>query len=31
HFWSGPYFTGSSGGAPLTVARQYIENQKRRP
>ncbi|MFB7168249.1 IS200/IS605 family transposase [Streptomyces sp. NPDC056242] len=29
HIWSGPYFTGSCGGAPLTVARQYIENQKR--
>ncbi|MFE2737901.1 IS200/IS605 family transposase [Streptomyces sp. NPDC059349] len=29
HFWSGPYFTGSCGGRPLTVARQYIENQKR--
>ncbi|MFF1359942.1 IS200/IS605 family transposase [Streptomyces sp. NPDC058297] len=29
HFWSGSYFAGSCGGAPLTVVRQYIENQKR--
>ncbi|MFC5904230.1 transposase [Streptomyces zhihengii] len=29
HFWSGSYFTGSCGGAPLTVLNQYIENQKR--
>ncbi|MFD5120016.1 IS200/IS605 family transposase [Streptomyces sp. NPDC058385] len=28
HSWPGPYFTGSRGGARLTVARQYIENQK---
>ncbi|MGW6483080.1 IS200/IS605 family transposase [Streptomyces sp. NPDC055059] len=25
----GSYFAGSCGGAPLTVVRQYIENQKR--
>jgi putative transposase len=29
HFWSGSYFAGSCGGAPLTVVEQYIENQKR--
>ncbi|WP_432077240.1 transposase, partial [Streptomyces wuyuanensis] len=29
HFWSGSYFAGSCGGAPLTVVKQYIENQKR--
>ncbi|MDQ1029123.1 putative transposase [Streptomyces umbrinus] len=28
-FWSGSYFAGSCGGAPLTVVRQYIENQQR--
>ncbi|MFI1769750.1 IS200/IS605 family transposase, partial [Streptomyces sp. NPDC020800] len=28
-FWSGSYFAGSCGGAPLTVVKQYIENQKR--
>lgn len=27
-FWSGSYFAGSCGGAPLTVVKQYIENQK---
>lgn len=29
HFWSGSYFAGSCGGAPLTVVKQYIERQKR--
>lgn len=29
HFWSGSYFAGSYGGAPLTVVKQYIENQQR--
>ncbi|MCX5441104.1 MULTISPECIES: IS200/IS605 family transposase [unclassified Streptomyces] len=29
HFWSSSYFTGSCGGAPLTVVRQYIDNQQR--
>ncbi|MET8213740.1 transposase, partial [Streptomyces sp. NPDC005373] len=29
HFWSGSYFAGSCHGAPLTVARQYLANQKR--
>ncbi|MGW0882114.1 IS200/IS605 family transposase [Streptomyces sp. NPDC002671] len=29
HFWSGSYFAGSCGGAPLTAVRQYIENQQR--
>ncbi|WP_067135126.1 IS200/IS605 family transposase [Microtetraspora malaysiensis] len=28
-FWSGSYFAGSVGGAPLTVLKQYIEQQKR--
>ncbi|MEU9885071.1 IS200/IS605 family transposase [Sphaerisporangium sp. NPDC051011] len=27
HFWSGSYFAGSAGGAPLTVLKQYIEQQ----
>ncbi|SFG98974.1 putative transposase [Streptomyces mirabilis] len=30
HFWSPPYFTASADGAPLTVIKEYIENQKRR-
>ncbi|WP_405145983.1 transposase [Sphaerisporangium sp. NBC_01403] len=29
HFWSGSYFAASVGGAPLTVLKQYIEQQKR--
>ena len=29
HFWSGSYFAGTCGGAPLTVVRQYIADQKR--
>ncbi|MFC9266473.1 IS200/IS605 family transposase [Streptomyces zhihengii] len=29
HFWSGSYFAGSCGGAPLTMVKQYIEDQKR--
>lgn len=28
HFWSGSYFAGSCGGAPLSVVKQYIENQQ---
>lgn len=27
--WSGSYFAGSVGGAPLTVLRQHIEQQNR--
>jgi putative transposase len=27
--WSGSYFAGSAGGAPLSVVRQYIEQQNR--
>jgi putative transposase len=27
--WSGPYFAGSVGGAPISVLRQYIEQQNR--
>jgi putative transposase len=29
HLWSPSYFAGSVGGAPLSVLRQYIENQQR--
>ncbi|KAB1139481.1 IS200/IS605 family transposase [Streptomyces luteolifulvus] len=29
HFWSPSYFAASCGGAPLTVVKEYIENQKR--
>lgn len=29
--WSGSYFAGSVGGAPLSVVRQYIEQQQRPP
>ncbi|WP_246467414.1 IS200/IS605 family transposase [Streptosporangium album] len=29
HFWSGSYFAGSVRGTPLTVLKQYIEQQKR--
>ncbi|MFJ2303476.1 IS200/IS605 family transposase [Streptomyces sp. NPDC087787] len=28
-FWSGSYFAGSCGGAPLQVVKDYIESQKR--
>ncbi|MFE2186068.1 transposase [Streptomyces sp. NPDC059455] len=28
-FWSGSYFAGSCGGAPLQVVNDYIETQKR--
>lgn len=28
-FWSGSYFAGSVGGAPISVLRQYIEQQSR--
>ena len=27
--WSGSYFAGSVGGAPLSILRQYIEQQNR--
>jgi putative transposase len=27
--WSGSYFAGSMGGAPLSIVRQYIEQQNR--
>jgi putative transposase len=27
--WSGSYFAGAVGGAPLTVVSQYIEQQNR--
>ncbi len=29
HLWSPSYFAGSCGGAPLTMVKEYIENQKR--
>jgi putative transposase len=29
HLWSPSYFAGSCGGAPVSVVREYIENQKR--
>jgi putative transposase len=28
-FWSPSYFAGSCGGAPLSVVKDYIENQRR--
>jgi REP-associated tyrosine transposase len=27
-FWSGSYFVGSCAGAPISVVRRYIENQR---
>ncbi|MFJ7250947.1 IS200/IS605 family transposase [Kitasatospora sp. NPDC098652] len=29
HLWSPSYFAASCGGAPLSIIRQYIENQQR--
>jgi putative transposase len=29
HFWSPSYFAGSCGGAPLSIIKDYIEQQKR--
>ncbi|HEX8726943.1 MAG TPA: IS200/IS605 family transposase [Gemmatimonadaceae bacterium] len=29
HFWSPSYFAASCGGAPLSIVRQYIEQQRR--
>jgi putative transposase len=29
HFWSPSYFAASCGGAPLSVIKEYIEQQKR--
>ena len=29
HFWTPPYFAVSAGGAPLSIIKQYIENQDR--
>jgi len=29
HFWSPPYFAASCGGAPLSIIRRYIEQQRR--
>jgi len=29
--WSGSYVAGSAGGAPISVLRQYIEQQDRPP
>jgi putative transposase len=29
HLWSPSYFAASCGGAPLSIIRQYVENQRR--
>jgi REP element-mobilizing transposase RayT len=29
HFWSPSYFAASCGGAPLSIIKEYTENQKR--
>jgi hypothetical protein len=29
HLWSPSYFAGSCGGAPMSIIRQYVENQRR--
>ncbi|WP_194847646.1 IS200/IS605 family transposase, partial [Candidatus Neptunochlamydia vexilliferae] len=29
NFWSPSYFAGSCGGAPISIIRQYIENQQK--
>ncbi|MEU9214872.1 IS200/IS605 family transposase, partial [Streptomyces sp. NPDC048415] len=29
HFWSPSYFAASCGGAPLSIIKEYIENQQR--
>lgn len=29
HFWSPSYFAASCGGAPLSIIRQYVEQQRR--
>ncbi|MER5184753.1 transposase, partial [Streptomyces sp. NPDC002896] len=29
HFWSPSYFAASCGGAPLSIIKEYIDNQKR--
>jgi DNA topoisomerase III len=31
HFWSPSYFAASSGGAPLELIQQYVQNQRERP
>jgi len=31
HFWSRSYYVGAAGGAPLSVIREYVENQRRPP
>jgi putative transposase len=31
HFWSPSYLAASCGGAPLSIIRQYIEQQQQRP
>ncbi|PYC60810.1 IS200/IS605 family transposase, partial [Streptomyces tateyamensis] len=28
-FWAPSYFAGSCGGAPLSIVKEYIENQQR--
>lgn len=29
HFWSPSYFAASCGGAPLSIVKEYIDNQRR--
>jgi putative transposase len=29
HFWSRSYYVGTAGGAPLSVIREYVEDQRR--
>jgi putative transposase len=29
HFWSPSYFAASCGGAPLSIIKEYLEQQKR--
>lgn len=29
HFWTPSYFAVSTGGAPLSIIKQYLENQTR--
>ncbi|WP_376775413.1 transposase [Saccharothrix ecbatanensis] len=29
HLWSPSYFAASCGGAPLSIIKQYVENQRR--
>jgi putative transposase len=31
HFWSRSYYVGTAGGTPLSVIREYAENQRVSP